>query len=676
MGKKVVIVGAGYAGIEAALALNKHKKKEDLEIILIEKNSFHTLLTELHEVAGNRVSEEVIRIPLTRIFSNTSVRVINDEIKDFDLANNMLVSDTREYNYDYLILAMGSTPNYFGIKGLQDYGFSLWSYEDAVRLREHIRHCFVKAAQEENLEERRKLLTFVVVGAGFTGVEMIGELIHWTKDLAREYDLDRREVSLVIADMMPHILHNLDPRNIKKAHNYLEKKGVEVLLNTTVQEVTAEGFIANDKFIATKTLIWCAGIRSAESVDQVDIEKTRFGQRVKVDEYCRTKYPNVYAVGDLAAHLDEEGKPYPAMVENAIQTAHGVALNILREIRGQEKQPVEVKMHGTMVSIGIFYTVSEILGRVLPVWLSIIMKFLVNAHYLWEITGFWGVWRYFYHEFLERRQNKWLLEKHWSTRIQAWWLTPLRIFLGWTWLYEGIKKVNEGWLDKPLLRVFFGYGSAEALSGATGAAGQVAEAVTAATGAAQMADAVTAAASGVAQMVDTVTAATGVGDAVTSATGVAAEGVANVIETLFELDILGILQVYLERTTEMIFRMDFSLMDWFVEQFIISSDGAQIFFQTCVVIGEILIGLALIAGAFTFLSAAASIVLSFSFIMTTGMYERTWWMLFAAFACMGGAGRAFGADYYLMPYLNNAWEYFWKNRKIKLFFKGAFDRHE
>jgi len=637
MAKKVLIVGAGYAGIEAALTLNKHKKKnDDLEITLVDKNTYHTLLTELHEVAGNRVSEEAIRIPLSRIFKNTDVKVINDEIKTYDLDNNRLLSQDREYSYDYLILAMGSTPNFFGISGLKEYAFTLWSFDDAVRIREHIKKCFVLAAQESNKEERQKLLTFVVGGAGFTGAEMIGELAFWTRDLAKEHGIDRREVRLIIVDMLPNILNNLCKMNIERAHKYMEKLGIEVLLKTAIKEVTPDGFSTGEQFIPTKTLIWCAGIRAAEDVDQMNIEKATGGKRLKVDEYCRTNYENVYAVGDLSGHKDEQGQVYPAMVENAIQSARGAALNILREIRGQEKKRVEVTMHGTMVCIGNYFAVSEILGRVLPVWLSVIMKYLVNIHYLWEITGFWGVGKYLYHEVLERRQSKWLLEQHWSTRIQTWWLAPLRIYLGWVWLYEGIKKINEGWFESPKLKVFFGYGT-DATSAATGATGAV--------------------------------------DAATAATG-AVEGVANTLQTLFHLDIFGILQVYLEKTSEMIFRIDFSLMDWFVENVIIASDSMQMFFQTCVVLGEIAFGLALITGTFTFLAAAATIVLSLNFIMTTGMYERTWWMIPAAFACMGGAGRAFGVDYYLIPYLNNVWEYYWKNRRFKLFFKGALERPE
>ncbi|MDX9871618.1 MAG: NAD(P)/FAD-dependent oxidoreductase [Clostridia bacterium] len=632
MAKKVLIVGAGYAGIEAALSLNKKRKKGEVEITLIDKNEYHTLLTELHETAGNRIPEEGIRIPLNRIFKYTGVQVLNEEIKEFDFEHNKLQAQNKEYAYDYLIMAMGSTPNFFGISGLQEHAFTLWSFDDAIRIREHVKKCFIKAAQEKNKEERRRLLTFVVGGAGFTGVEMIGELAFWTKDLAREHHINQKEVRLIIVDMLPRILNNLSERNAKKAHQYMAKKlGIEIMLQTPVKEVTAEGFSTGDQFIDTRTLIWAAGIRAAEDVDAMELEKVG-PKRLKVDQFGRTAFSNVYAVGDISCFTDENGKPYPAMVENAIQTGHGVAMNILREIRQEKQERVTVKMHGTMVSVGNYFAVSEILGRELPVWLSVIMKFMVNIHYLWEITGFWGVARYLYHETLERRQRKWVIEQHWSTRVQAWWLAPIRLFLGWVWLYEGIKKILEGWLVSPKLALFFGYaGGADASSSATPSSDAAVEA----------------------------------GEAAVSAA-----------ETLLHIDIFGFFQVFLEKTSEMIFRIDFLPVKWFVEHIVLANDTTQMIFQIGVVLAEIGIGLALFSGTFTFIAAAASIALTANFIMTTGIFEKTWWMPFAAIACMAGAGRAFGVDYYLLPYLNNVWEHLWKNHRLKLFFKGSLERPE
>lgn len=638
MAKKILIIGAGYAGIEAAITLNKTKKREDVEITLIDKNDYHTLLTELHEAAGNRVSEDAVRIPLNRILRYTDVKVVCDSIEAFDLDHNKAISNKAEYNYDYLIMAMGSRPEFFGIPGLKEHGFELWSFEDAVRIREHVRRCFVLAASEKDEAERRKLLTFTVGGASFTGVEMIGELAHWVKKLAAEYYINRKEIRLAIIDMLPAVLNGLHEKNAAKAHKYMVKKlGVEVILNTRIQEITEDGISTSSGFIPSKTLIWAAGVRSACDIVDKKLEQSNFCGRLKVDEFCRTRYPNVYAVGDISALLDESSQPFPAMVENAIQTAHGAAINIMNSIKGKPQEKVKVKMHGTMVSIGNFFAVSEIMGRMLPVWLSVLMKFFVNIHYLWEITGFRGVARYLYHEVLERQQKKLLLEKHWSTRMQAWWLTPLRVFLGAIWLYEGIAKITQGWLESPKLAAFLGM-AADASSSASAKAAYIT------------------------RIDDVFKFNTGILNFFIGKESRLVDG-NTISDVLFsKLDILHI--------------GSFNLVPWFLQHIVLANDTIAMIFQVAVVILEICVGLMLIGGVLSFAVSVISFGLMIMFFTSTGIYEKSWWMIFASIAVMGGAGRAFGLDYYILPYLNNVWEYFWKNRKFRLFFKDCLKRSE
>lgn len=649
MPKRVVIVGAGYAGIKAALTLNKHKTKEDIEVVIIDKNHYHTLLTEIHEVAGNRVSEDAVRIPLNEIFKFTKVKVINDEITNFEFEKNKVSSENHEYEYDYLIMAMGSMPNFFGIPGLKEHGFTLWSLNDAIKIREHIRSCFIHASQEKNEEKRRALLTFVVSGAGFTGVEMVGELAHWTKDLAREYGVKKEEVRLVIIDMLPRILNSLSEKNAQKAHKYMEKKlGIEIMLKTAVKEVTPEKIITDKGPIDTRTVIWAAGITACEMNGDCDIEKVGRSNRLKVDRFCRTDHHNVYVVGDLSGLSDDQGRPYPAMVENALQTAEGAAKNIIRDIEGKELKEVKVKLHGTMVSVGNYYAVSEIMGKILPAWISMIMKYLVNAHYLWEITGFRGVGRYFYHELLERKQRKIFLEKHWSTRMQAWWITLLRVFLGGMWLYEGIEKIKEGWLNSPKLASFLGMAN-DAVSSATSA---VTDATTGATPTSLF----------VRRIDELFKFDIGIINFIIGKESRLVEGNAISSELFAKLDLLHI--------------GDFNLMPWVLKNIVLANDGIAMFFQVLVVVFEILVGLMLIGGALTFLGSLISLGLLAMFITSTGLYKSTWWMIFASIATMGGAGRAFGLDYYLIPYLANVWDYFWKNRKLRLFFSGSLERFE
>ena len=181
--RRVLIIGGGYAGVEAAHKLEKRSKKDDLQITLIDKKPYHTLMTELHEVAGGRVEADAVRVPFESLFPNGKVKVVLDRIQKVDFAARVARSPEHEYPYDYVVLASGGEPETFNLPGVAEHSFTLWSMEDAVRLRDHIREVYHRASKETDPNKRRSLLTFVVAGAGFTGVEIIGELIEWRAKL-------------------------------------------------------------------------------------------------------------------------------------------------------------------------------------------------------------------------------------------------------------------------------------------------------------------------------------------------------------------------------------------------------------------------------------------------------------------------------------------------------------
>ena len=153
MKSKILIIGAGYAGILTAKKLaKKFKKNDDVNITIIDKNPFHTMLTELHEVAANRVDEDSIKISLSKVFAGRKVNVVLDTVESIDFENNKVTGNCSTYEYEYLVLAAGSKPTYFGVPGAEEFSHKLWSFDDAVNLREHIHNCFRKAATETNPE--------------------------------------------------------------------------------------------------------------------------------------------------------------------------------------------------------------------------------------------------------------------------------------------------------------------------------------------------------------------------------------------------------------------------------------------------------------------------------------------------------------------------------------------
>jgi NADH dehydrogenase len=172
---RIVILGGGYGGVHAAKKLYKqYKRRDDVEITLIDKNPYHTLMTELHEIAGSRTEPEAVQVSFHKIFGGKKVNVVIDEITGIDLEEKKLTSETTNYGYDYLVIGAGGAPEFFDIPGVQENSFTLWSLEDAIRIRTHVEDCFREAAKEPNPEKRRQLLNFTIAGAGFTGIELAG----------------------------------------------------------------------------------------------------------------------------------------------------------------------------------------------------------------------------------------------------------------------------------------------------------------------------------------------------------------------------------------------------------------------------------------------------------------------------------------------------------------------
>lgn len=647
MKKRIVIIGAGYSGILTAKKLaKKFKKNQDVNITIIDKNPFHTMLTELHEVAANRVDEDSIKISLKKVFAGRKVDVKLDVVTSIDYQKKVVTGSNETYQYDYLILAAGSKPTYYGVPGAEEFSLKLWSYEDAVFLREHIHNSFRKAACELNAEERKRLLTFYVVGAGFTGVEMIGELAEYVPFLCEKFDIKRSDVTLVNVDGLSRPIPNLTEKLSAKVAKRLEKMGVKLILNAFVSSIGSD-FIElkqNDKIqhYSAGTIIWAAGIQSADITKEAGntLEMTR-GGRIQVDSYLRsTKDQNVYIIGDNMNFVPEgEERPVPQMVENCEQSSDTAAHNITCAITGKgEMEVYKPAFHGVMVSIGGRYAVAHV-GLPnhffsLPSFLAMFAKHFINIIYFIQVLGWNKVFNYMRHEFFTIRNDRSFVGGHLSNKTPSFLLMPLRVWLGAVWLFEGIMKIVEGWFTGPKLTGFFGGANAwynGILNAATNPT--TTDAVSTATTTAGASDA---------------------GGAAVTAAG----------QVLINFNFLGLFKIIFisgkdlahSTLSDLAFKLNVPLMNLFVDKLILPNNGVQMAMQIFIVIAEIAIGLALIGGLFTTPAAAFSLILQFMFVCTTGLYLGTFWMIFAGIAVLIGAGRTLGLDYYAMPGLKKWWK--------------------
>ena len=593
---KIVILGAGYGGVHAAKKLSKkYKKNDSVQITLIDKNPFHTLMTELHEIAGGRVEPESVMVDLKTIFHNSKVKVVTEKVDKVDVDKQVLYSEFNKYEYDYLIYGTGSETAYFGVPGVKENGFSLWSLEDALKIKEHIQNRFKAAAKERNEKRRQEMLTLIVAGAGFTGIETIGELLEWKTKLSKDYNVDENEVKLMVIEAMPTTLNMLDKAQTAKVENYMGKKGIMLMKNAPIVEVTPNSVKLKDGTeIPSNTLIWTCGIQGNEEASKLELTLGKRG-RIQTNKYMQSvDKENVFITGDIAYFEETEGRGIPQIVEAALQTADTVVKNIIASIENKEKEEFKSNYHGFMVSVGGKYGVADVGGMKLSGFFAMVMKHLVNMHYLFGIGGFYAIFKYLSHEFFHIKDERSIMRGHLSARSSTLWLVVLRLYIGTLWVIEGITKIKDGWLTGDRIYIV-----ATTTSGASQ----------------QAAD--------------------------------GAQQAATVVPLLAHPPAFYT-----------------AIMNTFVAPY-------AHFFQACIVLGEVAIGLAILAGCFTFLASLGSIFLCINFILSGMGGKEILWYMFGAVALMGGAGRAFGLDYYIMPWIGKTCKRILFGKRTPIYSKNA-----
>ncbi|WP_071130427.1 NAD(P)/FAD-dependent oxidoreductase [Enterococcus timonensis] len=659
--QKIVVVGAGYAGVSATKLLSKKLKKEDVEITLIDRHSYHTMMTELHEVAGGRVEPTAIQYDLQRLFCRRkNVKLITDTVVSIDKNKKVVQTKLGSYEFDHLILGMGGEPNDFGTPGVKENGFTLWSFDDAVRLREHILNTVEQAALEPDEKLRRQMLTFVVCGSGFTGIEMIGELIDWKARLAKDYKLDEKDFSLMVVEALPTILNMLTRSDAAKAERFLASKNVELILSSPIVEVDKEFIVLKGgKKIPTNTLIWTAGVKANSDAADFGLESAR-GNRLVANEFMQAKGyedKNIYVVGDQVYFEEFENTPTPQIVQAAEQTAHAAAGSIVADIKNTEKHPFKSNYQGFMVSIGSKWGVANLFDKIhLSGFLAMIMKHIVNLKYFFDIRSGYYMFQYMMHEFFHIKDDRNVARGHSSRYGNVLWSVPLRIFYGLVWLVEAGKKViGNGEVLKP--STWFGEGSwftGNSVFPWTWGYAADAAATTASSGA-DVASGASTAASTVASTVDVASAASGAATTTSSSAG----------EAVVHAAKFGLSYAYGEEPQVVVAKSP----GWFTKmmQWMMPNNDVAMFFQKFMTIVEILIALALIAGLFTWLSSATTIVLVIAFVMSGMFYWVNIWFVFAAFALMNGSGRAIGLDRWVVPFLQRTLGKWWYGKEKSLY---------
>jgi len=357
---KVVIVGAGFAGLQCAQRLSGRP----VDVLLIDRNNYHLFTPLLYQVASSLLNPSVIAYPARAVFRgspNVRFRVAQVTGVAFD-AKVVQTADGGRLPYDCLVIATGSATNFFGMISVERAAHGLKDLPEAVALRTHVIRAFEGAARETDQAALRARLTFVVVGGGPTGVEYAGalsELIH--RVLIRDYaELDLRAVRVILVEALDHVLPAFLPALSEDARKRLERLGVEVRLGARLLDAT-DGRItlSSGETLAARTLVWAAGVKPAELDTALDVPRTR-SRRIAVDEWLRIPgCPGAFAIGDVAG-VTQDGRELAMMSPQAMQEGRYVADAVVRLERKQPLRPFRYRDKGIMATIGRHAAVAQV----------------------------------------------------------------------------------------------------------------------------------------------------------------------------------------------------------------------------------------------------------------------------------------------------------------------------
>ena len=309
--KRIVILGAGYAGIFLATNISRYTKGKAGEVILIDRNPYHQLLQEIHLVAAGFRTANEVKIPILTLIDGMNIKFIQSTTKQIRPDKNLVILESTEIKYDVLIICLGASTKYFNIKGARENSLPLRSISDASLIYDRV-GALIKLNNKQNI---------VIVGGGATGVSLGGALSDFIKD-SKKTD----SISITIIEALPTILPGWDEHLVKKVNEVLHKKGIRIMTRSPVTKVENCGgsvYLSDDDAtkIQSSLTIWTAGVKGYDIRIDPEVEKTKDG-KIIVNEFCQIdRYPNIFSIGDIAAVKDENQKLYPPLAQIAIREA-------------------------------------------------------------------------------------------------------------------------------------------------------------------------------------------------------------------------------------------------------------------------------------------------------------------------------------------------------------------
>ncbi|MBA3815842.1 MAG: NAD(P)/FAD-dependent oxidoreductase [Parachlamydiaceae bacterium] len=349
---KIIVVGGGFAGLNVLNTL----KNADVDILLLDKTNHHLFQPLLYQVATSALSSADIAAPLRDIFKNQkNASVLLIDVVKVDKHNKTVSAACGEtFSYDYLVLAPGSNHSYFNHPEWEQFAPGLKNLNDANQIRDNIIMSFEKAERATDSSDSKKFMTFVIIGGGPTGVEMAGaiaELAHYSLN-GNFKNIDPRKSSIYLIEGVNQVLPIFPQDLASKAKGYLEKMGVQVLLNTTVTDINEKGVWLGNRLIETSNIIWAAGNQASPILKFLDVPLDKFNRVIVEPDLSIPGYPEIFVIGDAACSIGIDEKPLPGFAPVAIQQGKYVGKIIKKQIPKKDRKPFVYFDKGLMATVG------------------------------------------------------------------------------------------------------------------------------------------------------------------------------------------------------------------------------------------------------------------------------------------------------------------------------------
>ncbi len=382
----IVILGAGFGGMITASRLLKQLSANDAKITLVNKHDYHYQTTWLHEPAAGTLAADRTRMPISSVLDFNRINFVQDVVVEIKREDKKVILENGELDFDYLVVALGAEAETFGVPGVFEHAFSKWTVNGAREIKDHIEYCFAKY---NNMEEKEdELLTFIVAGAGFTGMEFIGELSVRVPELCSQYDVPREKVKMYVIEAAPSALPGFDPELVEYAMNLLESRGVEFKINCPIKEVTESGvLLASGDEIKSGTVVWATGVRGSSVIEKSGFEAMR--GRIKVDPDLRAPgHEDIFIIGDCALLINEEiNRPYPPTAQIAMQMAETCAANVKALMNNGSLETFKPEIKGTVASLGGKEAIGVVGTKKLFGSSASFMKKMIDNRYLFLLGG-------------------------------------------------------------------------------------------------------------------------------------------------------------------------------------------------------------------------------------------------------------------------------------------------